>query len=245
MIMQRFLMIQNKSVLAIIPARGGSKSIPRKNLRRINGESLLARTIATVQQSTLVDRIIVSSEDHEIIEAAQSAGAEVPFIRPLELAKDETSGNEPILHALTQLPNYDYIVVLQVTSPLRLTSDIDACLTLCLRRNAPACISVCESEVSPYWMFTMYDSDKLTPLLPDTIPTRRQDLPVTYVLNGAIYVAKSTWYMQKKSFISNETIGYIMPKERSLDIDTEFDFQLLDLYLRNSIYHEKYNVQSE
>lgn len=225
-------MLEGKRIIAIIPARGGSKVVPRKNLRCVNGKTLLALTIETARLSKMIDRIIVSSEDPEIIAEARRAGAEVPFVRPLALAQDETPGHEPILHALTQLPGYDYVVVLQVTSPLRNVTDIDGCLHFCLQENAPACVSVCETDISPYWTFRIKNNFKLRPVLTEKIPLRRQDLPITYVLNGSIYVADINWFMAKKSFLSAETIGYVMPKERSLDIDTEFDFFLLETYLK-------------
>lgn len=226
-------MLNEKQVLAIIPARGGSKGVPRKNLRVVKGKSLLARTIECAQASPFIDKIIVSSEDEEIISAAKQAGADVPFVRPLALAQDETSGIEPVLHALTQLPYYDYLVVLQVTSPLRLSTDIDACLQLCVNKNAPACVSVYETDVNPHWMFTLKDNQVLTKLLANAMPARRQELPAAYALNGAVYVAKTDWFLQHKSFFSSETVGYVMPKDRSLDIDSEWDFHLLETYMNH------------
>src|SRR5271157_3678171 len=142
-------MIQNQSVLALIPARGGSKGVPRKNLREIAGKPLIAWAIEAGRQSRYIDRLILSSEDPEIMAQARSWGCEVPFVRPAELARDDTPGMEPVLHALTALPEeYDYVVVLQPTSPLRLAEDIDGCLETCLRQEAPACVTVAEVDQS-------------------------------------------------------------------------------------------------
>lgn len=224
-------MINNKSILAIIPARGGSKGVRRKNLRMVQGKSLLAHTIEIAKQSKYIDKLIVSSEDDEIIQAAEAAGAEVPFVRPEELASDKASGVATILHALSMLPYYDYVIVLQVTSPLRQAVDIDDCLRYCLQHKAAACVSVCETTESPYWMFRMNSDKMLDSIMTTDIPMQRQDLPVTYIINGAIYIAMSDWLQTNKSFLSAKTIGYVMPVERSLDIDTELDFTILKYYL--------------
>lgn len=223
-------MIEHYNILAIIPARGGSKGVPRKNLRLFQGESLLARTIKSAKKSRYIDRIVVSSEDAEIIEEAKRAGADVPFMRPVELAQDHTPGIDPVLHALSKLEHYDYVVLLQVTSPLRTTEDIDACVEYCLQQKAPACVSVVEVDKHPYWMVTMPDGIRLQKFYSGEIPARRQDLPEIFTLNGAIYVAKTDWLMQTKSFLTNKTIGFVMPKESSLDLDTELDFKILEAY---------------
>jgi CMP-N,N'-diacetyllegionaminic acid synthase len=226
-------MLNNKKILAIIPARGGSKGVPRKNLRLVQGVSLLARSIYSAKQSRYIDKVVVSSEDNEIIAAARDAGADVPFVRPMALASDTAAGYEPIVHALEQLPNYDYVIVLQVTSPLRSTADIDGAIEFCLSHDAKSCVSVTEATVSPYWMFNRNEHDELTPLLSAPAPLRRQDLPPTYVLNGAIYIIDTALLLATKSFINKTTLAYVMAQHKSLDIDTEFDFQLLDLYLKN------------
>ncbi len=223
-------MINGKSVLAIIPARGGSKGVPGKNLRLFKGESLLTMTIKTARQSVYIDRLIVSSEDAEILSEAKKHGADVPFTRPIELAQDDTPGIEPVLHAIAQLEYYDYVILLQVTSPLRVCNDIDLSLEYCVNLNAPACVSIVKVEKHPYWMVTKSESQKISNFYDGNIPTRRQDLPEIYGLNGAIFIAKPTWLKLNKKFITAETVGFEMPKERSLDIDNEFDFYLLEAY---------------
>ena len=226
-------MIEGKKVLAVIPARGGSKALPRKNLRMAGGKPLLAWTVEEAKKSKFIDRLILSSEDEEIIGVAGSLGCEVPFVRPAELAKDEVSALETVLHAIKELPGYDYAVLLQPPIPLRTVEDIDGCLEQCLRHDANACVSVVVPDKSPYWMFTLDHNRRLVPLI-KTAETglQRQDLPEVYLLNGAVYVAKTDWLIEHKTFITRETLAYPMPKERSLDIDTEEDLNYFEFLLK-------------
>ena len=129
-------MLNGKTILAIIPARGGSKGIPRKNIKPLAGKPLIAWTIEEAKKSKYIDRLILSSEDEEIIRIAKKWGCEVPFVRPKEFAEDETSGIEPILHAIETLSEkYDYVCLLQPTSPLRTVNDIDGCIKKCIDRS--------------------------------------------------------------------------------------------------------------
>lgn len=219
-------MIAGKTVLAIIPARGGSKGIPRKNIRFLAGKPLIAWTIEEAKKSKYIDRLILSSEDEEIIKVARQYGCEVPFKRPIELAQDDTPGIEPVIHAINTLEDkYDYVVLLQPTSPLRTVEDIDGCIQHCIMTEAPACVSVTEAQQSPYWMYKLDYNMKLNPFVQHNKKiNRRQDLPKVYVLNGAVYVAKTSFINENKSFLTEETVGYIMSRENSVDIDTEMDF---------------------
>lgn len=221
-------MINNKKILAIIPARGGSKGVPRKNIRLIAGKPLIAWTIDEAKKSKYIDRIILSSEDKEIIAIAGQWGCEVPFVRPLELAQDNVTGIEPVLHALKNISGrYDYFILLQPTSPLRTVEDIDGCIEKCLHSNAPACVTVTEPDKSPFWMFYLDDRALLHPVVRQkNRKLLRQELDSIYALNGAVYVAKVSWFKKNKKFISRNTIAYIMPKERSIDIDTELDLRI-------------------
>lgn len=145
----------NSKILAIIPARGGSKGVPRKNIRELAGKPLIAWTIEEAKKSKYIDRLILSTEDDEIIEVAKQYGCEVPFKRPIELAQDDTPGIDPVLHAIEQCPGYDYVVLLQPTSPLRTVDDIDGCIEQLLSSDGTNfCVSVTEPEKSPYWMYT-------------------------------------------------------------------------------------------
>lgn len=221
------------SILAVIPARGGSKGVPRKNIRDLAGKPLIAWTIEAGKQSTFIDRLILTSEDPEIIEVAKQFGCEVPFVRPMALAADSTPGIDPILHALEQCKGYDYVVLLQPTSPLRTAADIDAAIELMLEKNADFCVSVTEPEASPYWMYNLDDEGKLKPLLEqEKFAVRRQDLPKAFALNGAVYIARTDKLKETKSFLTDKTVAYVMPRERSFDIDTEIDFQLCTYFFR-------------
>ncbi|ATW25676.1 cytidylyltransferase domain-containing protein [Candidatus Formimonas warabiya] len=231
-------MINNQKILGLIPARGGSKGVPRKNIRHVAGKPLIAWTIEEAKKSKYIDRLILSSEDEEIIKVAKTLGCEVPFVRPAELARDETPGIDPVLHALKFLPGYDYIVLLQPTSPLRSVLDIDGCLENCVFHNANACVSVSEVEKSPYWMYEIDANCCLKPIIKMEKPfTRRQDLPRVFALNGAVYVARIEWLLGKKSFLSEETTAFIMPRERSFDIDTKFDLRLVESIFQNTLQY--------
>lgn len=213
-------------ILAIIPARGGSKGVPRKNIRDLAGKPLIAWTIEEAKRSKYIDRLILSSEDDEIIEVAKQYGCEVPFKRPLELAQDDTPGIEPVLHAIEQCPGYDYVVLLQPTSPLRTAEDIDGCIEKLLNSDADFCVSVTEPDKSPYWMYTL-ENERLIPLLPqEEFVARRQELPKVYALNGAVYVGKQDALLKSKSFIMDSTLISVMNRKNSVDIDTELDFEL-------------------
>jgi CMP-N,N'-diacetyllegionaminic acid synthase len=218
-------------ILAVIPARGGSKGLPHKNIRDACGKPLIAWTIEAAQKSRYISRLVLSSDDTEIIKAAQRFGCDVPFVRPKYLASDTASSIDVIHHAIKEIPGYDYVILLQPTSPLRTTSDIDNAVEMMLNKGAPACVGITESTESPYWMMVVEKNEVLKPLIDRShFQQRRQDLPNTYLVNGAIYIAEINWLMRQSGFVGPETIGYRMPKERSIDIDTEEDFrQLLSL----------------
>jgi CMP-N,N'-diacetyllegionaminic acid synthase len=228
-------MIEGQKILGIIPARGGSKTIPRKNVKVLAGKPLIAWTIEAARKSQYLDRLILSSEDAEIIEVAREWGCEVPLLRPVELAQDDTPGIEPVIHAINTIgEKFDYIVLLQPTSPLRTVKDIDDCIRYCIQEDAQVCVSVCAVDKNPYWMHTLDESQRLCPLMPEGRSIeRRQDLPPVYAENGAIYVAKTEFILKKKNFVTEETLSFIMPAERSLDIDNEMDFLYCELIKTN------------
>ncbi|MGG3563597.1 acylneuraminate cytidylyltransferase family protein [Neobacillus rhizosphaerae] len=222
-------MIEGKKVLAVVPARGGSKGVPRKNIKELAGKPLIAWTITEAKKSSYIDKLILSSDEPEIIEVAKKYDCEVPFIRPKELANDKTPGIEPVLHAIKKMEDFDIIVLLQPTSPLRSVDDIDGCIEKCVVERANSCVSVVEVDKSPYWMFLIEEHSKMSPLMNvGEIYNLRQELPSVYVLNGAVYVANIPWLERHKTFLTSETISYIMPKNRSFDIDTEFDFLMCE-----------------
>jgi len=225
-------MIDHKSVLGIIPARGGSKGIPRKNIQNLGGKPLIAWTIEEAKKSLYIDRLILSSEDDEIIQTAKQFNCEVPFVRPKELAKDDTPGIEPVIHAINILPEkYDYVCLLQPTSPLRRVKDIDGCIEKCIDLNASSCVSVCEVDQHPYWMYEIRKNEILIPFFQNKI-ARRQELPKIFTLNGAVYIASIKKILQQKTFLSDDTLGYVMNKEDSIDIDNQLDLLIIDAILK-------------
>lgn len=217
-------MRDGKRILAVIPARGGSKSVPRKNIRIINGKPLIAYTIEAALQSRFVDAVVVSSEDDEILKIAVQYGAQC-LLRPENLALDTTPGIAPVLHAIEQIPGFDQVMLLQPTSPLRTAMDIDAALERCANQEAKSCVAVCEAETPPARMFDMSENFRLRRLVEKEPPNRRQDATPAYIVNGAIYIADTQWLAQNQKFISSDTVGYLMPRDRSLDIDTELDLE--------------------
>jgi CMP-N,N'-diacetyllegionaminic acid synthase len=222
------VLIGSRNVLGIIPARGGSKGLPRKNIVDLGGKPLIAWTILAAQESAYIDRLIVSTDDQEIADAARKWNCDVPFIRPDELAGDDASSVDVVIHALQTLDtDHDYVVLLQPTSPFRTGADIDGCLEQCEQSNAPVCVSICNVDKSPYWMVSKDEQNNLRNILETPVPvSRRQDLPEVYALNGAVYAAEVDWIRANKAFLMENTLGYVMPRERSLDIDTEFDLSL-------------------
>jgi len=224
-------MIDGARVLGLIPARGGSKGVPGKNIRHVGGKPLIAWTIEAAHSSKFLDRVVLSSDDPAIISVAQQHNCDVPFVRDPQLAEDSTPTISVVLDALNRCPDYEWIVLLQPTSPLRSGQDIDQAIEHCVALNAPSCASVCLAQESPYWMFTLDQDARLAALIPHQGITRRQDLPPVYSLNGAIYVFKSEWIKRERKFVTPETVAYEMPVERSLDVDTESDLLRLQLIL--------------
>ena len=226
-------MISDKSVLALLPARGGSKGVPRKNVRSAGGKPLIAWSIEAARTSRYVDRTVLSTDDAEIAAVARKFGCDVPFMRPAELATDKAGSMDVIRHALATLPErYDLMVLLQPTSPLRRAGDIDDALERYLASGAKTCVSVCETDKHPYWMVTMTENGAVRQLFsPEQIPDRRQDAPPVFALNGAIYIAPTDHLVAGGELIVPGTLGYVMPKERSFDIDTELDLRLADFLL--------------
>ena len=224
-------------VLAIIPARGGSKGIKNKNLALLAGKPLITYTINAAKAAAGLDRILVSTDDPAIADAARAAGAEVPFLRPAELARDETPGIEPILHAIRWLEDHekyqpDYVMCLQPTSPFRTAADIDAAISLA-HNGSDAVIGVSPVEQHPYWMKQLNADHTLKEFIKvDSHYARRQDLPQVYIINGAMYLTRRESLLVNKNFYPVHTTAYVMPRERSLDIDTAWDLHLADLIMR-------------
>ncbi len=223
-------MYNNKQVLGIIPARGGSKGIKRKNIKLLAGKPLIAWTIEEAKKSKYIDRLIVSTDDKEIIDISIEWGCEVPFIRPSRFAKDKTPGIAPVHHALGELPErYDYVVLLQPTSPLRTVKDIDGGIKKGIGNKT--CVSVTEATENPSQMFYS-EGFNMRPVIEESYVCR-QDMPKVYIVNGAIFMADTKWISGKDTFIDDETVMYVMPPERSYDIDTMNDFTLVENIIKS------------
>jgi len=231
-------MKNNEKILALIPARGGSKGLPRKNIKPLLGKPLIAWTIEQAKNSKYIDRIVVSTDDEEIAEISRKYGAEVPFLRPKELARDDSPTIDAIMHAINWFEErgefFDILVLLQPTSPLRTTEDIDNAIKLFLNdKEALSLVSVKENEHSPFWSLKIEDKF-LNPLFGEEyFKKRRQELPKSYMPNGAIFISYIDILKKYKTFYTPKTIAYVMSPERSVDIDNEFDFLLAEFILKN------------
>lgn len=221
-------MISGRSVLAVITARGGSKGLPRKNLAPFRGEPLIAWTIKAAQAAVGIDRLILSSDDDEIIEVARSLGCEAPFRRAPELASDTATSVDVVLDAVDRAPGYEIVVLLQPTSPLRTSADVEGTLAVMARTGAPSVVSVSEAPCHPYLIYGHDPDGRLAPFVekPPALGWRRQDLPPAFRINGAVYAADVAWLRARRAMVlAGETAGYEMPVERSIDIDTLEDLQ--------------------
>jgi CMP-N,N'-diacetyllegionaminic acid synthase len=225
--------------LGIIPARGGSKGVPKKNVRNLAGKPLIAWSIETALQCKVLDRIVVTTDDSEISSISRKYGAEVPFSRPAEFAGDDTPDFPVCKHAIDWLAENDQyfpdiVVWLRPTSPLRSVQDISAAVELLIKTRADSVRSVCHSEHHPFWMKRIGESNRLAPFVDgcdETLYYRRQLLPRIYRLNGAVDVTWRKMVMHGPILFSGDVRGYIMPPERSIDLDSEMDFSIAELFL--------------
>lgn len=224
-------------MLAVIPARGGSKGVPGKNIKMLQGQPLIAYTIKAAIESNIFEKVIVSTDSKEIANIALYYGAEVPFLRPEEISGDLTSSDDVILHALfcmrQQGHQYSEICKLQATSPLRNSEHLREAYSLFHEKNADFLVSVCECEHSPLWSGVIGEDLRLDNFISDEVKRScRQDLPTYYRLNGAIYMGKVEEFEINKNFLGKNCIAYIMEQEASIDIDNQLDFQMAEIMIR-------------
>jgi len=226
-------MFNGKTFLAIIPARGGSKGLKNKNILPLKGKPLIAYTIETALESVIFDKVIVSTDSKKIANISSKHGAEIPFMRPKELATDTASSIDVAIHALSffedQGIHFDYFMLLQPTSPLRTSKDIINAIKLAFEKDADVILSVCEVEHSPLWTNILPDDLSMKHFIREEIKGKsRQQLPKFYRLNGAIYLAKVEYFLKTKDWFGEKSYAYIMPRERSIDIDDYIDFKLAE-----------------
>ena len=217
----------NKTFLAIIPARGGSKRLPRKNILDLCGKPLISWSIEAGLKSKYISKVVVSSDDEEILNISSNFGVDI-IKRPYELANDTATTFDTVKHTIDNFENYDYIVLLQPTSPLRNEKHIDEAIELLEEKQADGIVSVCEMDHSPLWSNTLPEDGNMRGFLREEILNKRsQDLEKYYRLNGAVYICKTDKLLENKSFFLKDNIfAYIMDRKSSIDIDEEIDFEI-------------------
>jgi len=231
--------ISNSSVVALIPARGGSKGVPRKNIRQLAGKPLIAYAIETALKSRLIDRVVVSTEDDEIAEIARQYGAEVPFMRPEPLSRDNSPEWLTWQHALETLATLDgasnigVLAGILPTSPLRAVEDVDACITMLIETDADIVITVKPADRNPYFnMVTINEEGKAQLVIPPQgVVFRRQDAPPVYDVTTVAVAARPQFVMNACSLFEGKVKAVVVPADRALDIDTELDFRVAELFL--------------
>lgn len=233
-------MFQGKKILAIIPARGGSKRLPDKNILPLNGKPLIGWSIEEAQKSQYIDTTIVSSDSINILDVASKFGSNIPFKRPSELAQDESRSIDVVIHALEYYKEYEYVILLQPTSPLRNVQDIDGAIEHFFKKEATSVIGVCEVEHSPLWSNTLDDNLSMNDFLDDKYNnSRSQDLPLYYRINGAFYMSKVESVKRNETFfVKKDIYAYVMSQEHSADIDTKLDFIVAHALLRENELEE-------
>lgn len=223
-------MILNKKILALIPARGGSKRLPKKNVLPLAGKPLVLWTIDAAIESRYIDRVILSTDDEKILSVVNRKEIEIPELRPSYLSDDNATSLDVMLHILNKYRrDEDILVLLQPTSPLRNYKHIDEALELFVKQNAEAVISVTECEQSPLWSNTLPKDGNMDGFIKPEAIQRAQDLQQYYRLNGAIYIFDiDKMLLNQKVIYNNKTFAYKMNAKESIDIDNEFDFNLAE-----------------
>lgn len=230
--------IKKQNILAIIPARGGSKRLPGKNIKLLFGKPLIAYSILAAKKSNLINRVIVSTDDEKIADVAKKYHAEIPFIRPAKLATDRAKTLPVLLHALNfmekkEKTRFDIIVLLQLTTPLVQTEDIDSAIKTLVKTNTKSCVSLCEISEHPEWMYNL-KNNHAKPLI--NLPRQAEAshfLTKAYRLNGAVYaISRDLLVKEKKIFDNSSLSAIVMPKNRSIDIDEALDFEIAKILIK-------------
>lgn len=226
-----------EKILAIIPARSGSKGLEDKNIKSLNGKPLIAYTIEAAVKSEVFEDIIVSTDSEKYKKISEEYGAWVPFLRSKELAQDTSSTNDVIEEVLLNLKNvgkeYDSLMILQPTSPLRDIEDIKNSIKFFNEKKANSVVSMCECDHSPLLTKTLGENMSLDGFLSNLKQTRRQDLKKFYRINGAIYLMKVDYFLKFKDFYKENSYAFIMDKKKSLDIDDVYDFKYAEFLMRH------------
>ena len=226
-------MFNDHRIIAIIPARSGSKGLPDKNIRILNGKPLIAYSIVAAQEAGIFDEIFLSTDSQKYANIAKQYGANVPFLRSDKLATDTASTWDCVKEALDQYhaigKKFDIFVVLQPTSPLRTPQDIVTAVETMMLKNTDSVVSVSEADHSPLWYNTLPENKSLNGFLrPEIFTKTRQELPTYYRINGAVYVVKTKYFARSQNIYDCNSFAYIMSRENSVDIDTLLDFSIAE-----------------
>lgn len=226
--------------IAIIPARGGSKRLPNKNIKFLAGKPLIAWTIEAALQYDGFDLVIVSTDSQKIAEIAVNSGAFVPYLRPAELANDNSTTNDVIKHMVDWVEQHfeevSLVTILQPTSPLRDAEDIRRALIFFEKNHAEAVVSVCELDHPIQYCNSLPENLSMNGFLPEVSNQRSQDLKTFYRINGAIYIFKRKFVGNLKDIYSDGSFAYVMDKRKSIDIDDEYDFGMAEHFKRKLNY---------
>ncbi|MFB5661895.1 cytidylyltransferase domain-containing protein [Alteribacillus sp. HJP-4] len=218
-------MINKKRVLGVIPAGTASTETARKNILPLAGKPLIAWTIETAQESAYIDQILLLSDDEDIIRFISVWADEVFLLTPPLMAASLPNGAESVLYALSIVPGFDYVVYLHPSSPLRTSDDIDSCLEYCEEAAVPSCITVSKAVPPPYWLCEINDEITLLPVMKGPYGYQRNEVQTAYVPNRAVYTANVKWLLDQQSFFKEgDTVGWMMPEERSIIIESDIDF---------------------
>lgn len=225
-------------ILAIIPARGGSKGLPGKNIKPLCGKPLIGWTIEQAKASKYITEIYVSTDSAEIAEVAESFGVKVPDLRPAELASDTAPSSGFVVYTLEKLARegkvFDYVILLEPTSPLRETSDIDRSIEMLeAHPDAESIVGVCKTECAHPAFLTRIDRGLLQPYQGDMAAIRRQELDELYFFEGTVYVSRTEAFLKKHGFYHDKTLPYIVPKWKSFEIDDAEDWFIIESILKN------------
>jgi CMP-N,N'-diacetyllegionaminic acid synthase len=238
-------MYQGKTFLAIIPARGGSKGLPNKNIKELCGKPLIAWSIEAGLNSQYLDEVMVTTDSQEIANIARQYGANVPFLRPAELATDIATTFDAIKHVINFYKSnfgkeFDYIVLLEPTSPLREKQDIDKAIEQLLDSRADSIVGVCKTESqNPAFLVYKNMNNYISGYEnKDMKPLRRQDIKEVYFFEGSVYASKTKALMNKATFYHNSTIGYEVEKYKSLEIDDMDDFVMVEAVMKYKGYEK-------
>jgi len=230
-------MYKNNKILVVIPARGGSKGITRKNIVNIYGKPLIQYTIDAAKDAKYIDKIVVSTDDEEIASISEQCGVEVPFLRPKHLATDKAKTIEVLIHSVEKLKEigefFDYIVLLQPTQPIRTGGIIDEAIEMIIDRDEESLVSISEVSEHPILIRTLDDTGKLHNILKINSTLRRQEFSKYYKVNGSIYINKINNNFTVNTSLNDNSLGFIMEKKYDIDIDEKIDLEFFKVLLDN------------